>query len=204
MSNQPDSKEERRQFFRLDVDIIFDYVLLDNKEKVSAFEKKSGALNSIHNLHRDLKNLDGSLAKSMPTLQMRQPEVADYVRLLNQKIDLFANFLTTEIMPHTVLKGEDNKLTRVNLSAGGLAFQEKNSLSIGTQMKIKIILMPSYESVVTKASVVSCLKVDEDSETPYRISIQFDDLSDSSEQILVKYMYHLQIAQRQAARDQKK
>lgn len=189
------SGKERRNYVRMDDNIILDFVVLDKQSKNNKFKREAQAYELFEALDKEMKSIDIANNKLLAEVSARDAFIAEYFRVLNEKINLLSNFLSTGILAKLLLNADQKATSKVNLSAGGLAFIHDKHIPMGTRLKFKFILLPTYECIIADGHVVTCIDVEDDH---YKLAIQFDELSDLDEQKIVRHIQHNQIAKRHA------
>jgi hypothetical protein len=124
-------------------------------------------------------------------LERSQPDVADYLRIIDTKIDLIAQAITMQ-----GFQFKDNDTRNVNISATGMAFNCDELFNKGDYLEIKILLISSLVAIVTYAKVVYCKTAPvSDSHFPYFVGIDFIDMKDDDRELLIKYVVKKQLQQ---------
>ena len=197
MDDFSSDNQERRNFYRLNDHIIFDYCVLDanNSETPQlAFDP----IVELQSIGHELRELDTENQPHIQAISSRHPNISESLRLVNKKIDTLFNFLSQELIAKFILKIDARETHYVNLSAGGLAFSCAEALTANQVIFCKIILKPSLDCVLTKAEVVACTpQKDTECARPYRVSVKFIDLSHNDEQLIARYIFQKQIHTRQ-------
>lgn len=179
------STPERRNFFRIDQDIIFEYRPVDvhfveNNEAEAAFESDPSMT-----LLAELRKIDKEAQKTLKVLSEKQRLLSDYLQRLNKKVDLIAR--------HSMFNmGKDQQAQRLNLSEGGLAFESNRALYKGNFLVLRLIFLPSYTPVIVFARVTRCDNV----ENRHKVAAKFHQLSDNDRQVIARQILKAQVAQR--------
>lgn len=176
---------ERRQHFRIEDKVYFDYKVL---EPGSCYSDKSveddllgqGGQRYLETMHY-FQNLDYELAELTQALALKEPAVAHYLNLINAKIDFLVRNLTI---------GEKTRLRKVNISLGGMSFKSKDPISEKTYLKIVIYTKPKMVPILINAFVVYSQYL---SPTRYRTAVQFESLTYEQEQLLSQHIMHAQV-----------
>jgi len=183
----PKPRDERREYFRIDDSILVSWRLIGAPEKrqgdAGLEELAEGSFTIITRLQAVSRHLSVSLHR----IEQRDPDIADYLKALDEKITLVAqNFLADEVgMTGQVAKS-------VNLSAGGLALDSRESLAVGDQVEIKLLLLPSYTGVVALGEVIRVAQDTETPDHPYRLHINFTHIRDSDRDALIGHILRRQ------------
>ena len=196
MSDSQPEGQERRNFYRLNDDIIFDYCVLDeitdNAERLA-----HEPILELQRAASQLRELDAENQLRLQEINTHHPNIGNALRTMNKKIDVLYEFLSQELLAKFILKIDERECRYINISAGGIAFSTDELLEENTPIQCKMILKPSYDCVLAKASVVSCIKQQQsDLERPYRVSVKFHNLSNQDEQVLARYIFQRQVSER--------
>lgn len=190
---------ERRHFFRLDDDVIFEYRPISDDDDAADFGKDEPIISCMHILD-DIREIDALGQPALQRIAMHNPSIADYFRVNNKKIEMLTRFLTEELLAKFVLRADERETQTVNISAGGIAFNTNEALAVNSLVKVKTILLPTYDCILATAVVVGC-KQEEDS---FRISSKFLQLADVDEQKIIRHIYSLQLKQHQQNKEKNK
>lgn len=177
---------ERRQSFRIQHDLIFNYKPIDahtaeHSEPESAVDRSASV-----QLLSELRRIDTELAYTAKALKDQHRLLADYLQKLSNKVDLIAR--------HSIFAGAPDKqhAERISISEGGVAFLCERALYKGNFLVLQIIFLPGYTPVIVFAQVSRC-----DAEADkYRVAAEFHRLRESDRQELAKQMLKAQASQR--------
>ena len=182
------SQNERRRYYRIDDYVALKVVALSEAELADrlAQSERDDASTLLMNrlrLQRD---------KHLPNLraaQQRYPEIASYLVLLEEQIELLARVVTNQQddLP-------DSPTDPVNLSAQGIRFNHATPMEAGDAMELHIKLFPSLVRVVVQGHVVNCAAIgaDEGGEE-FSIAADFTHIREEDRELLVKHIHRLQI-----------
>lgn len=181
---------ERRQHFRIEDQIYFDYKILNpgncyTEQSVQDDLMGNGSQRFLETMNY-FQSLDYELAELTQTLALKDPSIAHYLNILNAKIDFLVRHLTL---------GEKTTLKRVNISLGGMSFKTKEKITEKTQMKIVIYTKPKMVPIILNAIVVYSQYI---SQHHHRTAVQFEGLTEEQEQLLSQ---HIMLAQVQNHED---
>jgi len=182
------SIKERRDFFRVSQDVLFDFKIIDaytaeNSEAGMEFED-TVSLHLINELHK----LDKDNIQSLRLLTEKNRMLGDYLRSLSNKIDLIAR--------HALFAQDENKrdrpTERINLSEDGIAFVTERAIYKGNYLVIRLIFLPQYIPVVVFAKVVRC----EAKNRFYQVAAKFHRISETDRQDLSRQILKAQVKQK--------
>lgn len=182
--------EDRRGFFRIDDEVSLFYKKIDEKQVVEPHHVSDNILTSC-SLSTALEMVSQDSALLLHRLEKNQPEVADYLRLLDTKIDLIAQAVMMQ-----GFQVKENDTRNVNVSATGIAFNCEELLKAGDHLEIKMMLISSMAVIVTYGRVVYCNKgQSNDSQYPYFVGVDFINMKDEDREMLIKYVVKKQLQQ---------
>lgn len=177
----PTSPSDRREFFRVDDDVIFDVQPVDTQ---TAMHSNASSLNHQGPEWQVLEALaatDQKAQAALLSLATQQPALANYLNLLNNKIDLIAR--------HTVFSSYQHlPKTRISLSEDGIAFKNPRVLYKGSYVLLRIIFLPHFAPVVTFAQIIRC----ESRDNSYNVAAKFFKLDASLQQLIAKALIKAQ------------
>jgi len=176
---------ERRGFFRIVDDVILTYRLVERAEYEQLPDKRSNRDTSAFNLKAKFAALDRSLRPILNRLEERSSDLACYLNMLNEKLDLLADILVTQEKDASNLPSQE-----VDLSAGGMSFQVQKPIEAGSILKLRMLLQPSGIGIETYAKVVYC-KPDgkfRPGGFPYRIGVEFRHMRDEDSDLITRHV----------------
>ncbi|MGZ4993039.1 MAG: PilZ domain-containing protein [Methylobacter sp.] len=182
--------EDRRGFFRIDDEVNLFYKKIDEKLVNEPHHVSDNILSSC-SLSTALGTVSQESAMLLHRLEKNLPEVADYLRLIDTKIDLLAQAV---MMQGFQFKESDTR--NVNISASGLAFNCEEALKENDYLEIKILLISCMAVIVTYGRVVYCKNIESNGgEYPYFVGVNFINMKDDDREMLIKYVVKEQLQQ---------
>lgn len=176
---------ERRQHFRIEDQIYFEYKVLESgscySEQALIDELLGQAGQRYLETSRYFRSLDYELAELTQSIGLKEPALAHYLNLLNAKIDHLTRYLT--MSDKTVLR-------KVNISLGGMAFRTREHLADKSCLKVVIYTKPRMVPIIINAHVVYSEPL---SPSYHRTAIQFENLSHEQEQLLSQHIMYAQV-----------
>jgi hypothetical protein len=191
-----ETQSERRAYFRIDDTIKISFRIIeptDSDPEHAEFEPGEDGFTIMTRLQA----IDRQISAALRRIEQRNPDVADYLKALDEKINLIAqSFLVEE----STLTEQPSRA--VNLSAGGLALDNPVSLEVGTKVQLKLMLLPSYTGVVAIGKVVGVEQSAEDPDYPYRLHINFVHIPENGRDALIRHILRRQGAMLRQQREQ--
>src|SRR5690606_34257372 len=131
-----DVEKERRRYFRIEDEIILFFREIAPDEIPDNRSPREFPLDSFA-LSASLDLLTQESRKLLRRVERDSPEIGDFLKVLERKIDLIARtFLNYEAnLPEQCPQ-------RVNLSASGLSFDVDKPCAAGKVLEIKMVLQP--------------------------------------------------------------
>lgn len=182
--------DERRRFFRIDDAINLYYKIVDEQDVIAASKMTDDVLSNC-SLVTALDLLDQESRLIMFRLEKNEPEIAEYLKALDSKVNLLAQAVMRQ--------GNDFSEATVcntNISASGLAIEIDHSIEVGDYLEIKLLLTSCIAVILVYGKVVYCKKnTEEDAAMPYQVGIDYINLNDQDREILIKHIVKRQMQQ---------
>jgi hypothetical protein len=182
--------EERRGFFRIDDEVSLFYKKIEETKVAEPHQISDNILNSC-SLSTALDMLSQDTAILLHRLEKNQPDVAEYLRLLDSKIDLVAQAVMMQ-----KFEVSESETRNVNVSATGMAFNCEIAFKEGDYLEIKMLLISSMAVIVTYGRVIYCQSgQSNDTRYPYFIGVDFINMKEEDREMLIKYVIKKQLQQ---------
>ena len=189
-NNNMTKTEDRRGFFRIDDEVNLFYKKIDEKLVNEPHHVSDNILNSC-SLSTALETVSEESTLLLHRLDKNLPEVADYFRLIDTKINLLAQAIMMQ-----GLQVKENDTRNVNMSATGIAFNCEEALNENDYLEIKILLISCMTVIVTYGRVVYCKNSQSnDDRYPYFVGVNFIKMKDDDREMLIKYVVKEQLQQ---------
>lgn len=179
---------ERRQYFRIDDHIYFEYRIIKPGEYCSDITFTNQVLGESNHKYIEatqyFQNIDYELSELSQTISAKEPAIVHYLNLLNAKIDFLARQLLMNNKTH---------LRKVNISLGGMSFKTDEHIKENTTLKIIIYTKPQMIPIIIDATVIYSQYQNEKN---YRTSVTFNTLTHEQEQLLSQHILLAQVKNR--------
>ncbi len=177
--------QERRNFYRVDQSVIFEYRNIDVHTAENGDPEACFGDDTSMQLIMELRRVDKEAQKTLKIISDKQHLLADYLQRLNSKIDLIAR--------HSMFtSNKENQSQKLNLSEGGVAFECSRALYKGNYLVLRLIFLPSYLPVIVFAKVIRC-QSDGDC---HKVAAKFHNLTDNNRQVLTRQVLKAQVMKR--------
>ena len=187
--NLTDAKE-RRRFFRIDDAINLYYKVVDEQDVIAASKMSDDVLSNC-SLVTALDMLDQESRMLMFRVEKNEPEIAEYLKIMDSKINLLAQAVMRQ--------GNDfseSNMFNTNISASGLAIEIEHSIGVGEYLEIKLLLTSCIAVILVYGRVVYCKENNQNNASmPYQVGIDYINLNDQDREVLIKHIVKRQMQQ---------
>jgi hypothetical protein len=181
---------DRRRFFRINDEVDLYFRKIAEQEALETSHIDENVLTGAA-LPQIMAAVEREMSSLLKRVEAAQPEAAQYLKLLNYKVDMLAQCL----LQQNDLAREKNSC-HVNLSASGLAFGSEQALNEGDFLELKILLPASRALVTTCCRVVQCRQNPaKEQRYPYVVSVDYMNMKEEDREILIKHVITRQLAQ---------
>lgn len=185
-----EASQDKRRYFRVDDTINLTYKLVDESRLQTGSHVSTDVLGSC-SLASAMDVLNKEALALVPRLERRDPELFEYLRIIDNKINLLAQALN----PRGEEFGEQD-MREVNLSASGVAFGNRKAIAEGSLLELRMLLTSSLVVIVAIAKVVQCKDVSADNpEQPYWICTEYLNMAEEDRELLIKHAIKKQMQQ---------
>lgn len=192
-------EDERRRFFRIEDLVHLTFRVIDDAELAYKADLLEKGLVEQFMINSSLAAVTADMAATLRKIEVNDPDVAQYLKSLDQKIDMIGRaFMVDEV------NAQDNKASAVNLSASGIAFHHEKQIQEGTNLEIKMMLMPSNAGILTYGKVISNEAVEGADGSDYQVRVDFTHLREEDRDLLIRHVIRKQgdmLRERRIARE---
>ncbi len=160
------SSSEGRSAFRIDDNILLSLRIIPDdqiEETLKRFPENYAELQLLNNFSDSTKSLTDQFA----LVRRRYPEVAKYLKILDDKINTLARrqFATCSVIP-------DLCWYEVNISASGIRFNHDEQLKLGSYLEFRLQLSQVSKYILAYGKSVRCEQSSENMDQ-YSIAVEF-------------------------------
>lgn len=185
-----DDTEERRRFFRVNDTINLHHKLIDEFD-LNKLSHVSNDILSTCSLATALDVLAQDSKNLFTRVERRDPEIAEYLKVLDTKINLIAQAI--------IIQNEnyfEHDTREVVMSATGLAFSNESAIKIGQLLELRILLTSCLAVIVAFARVVRCRDISNTNpKQPFEICVEYINLTVDEQELLIKHVVKKQLQQ---------
>lgn len=183
MSETSSDGAERRQYFRYTDRVSLRYRVLEDEEFIRFDENFEAERSKLSSISSTLAATNSQMLRLLERGRSNAPELATYIEHLNEKVDLIIKHFTPLLdeMP-------DEPSHTVSLSGSGIAFNEANSLPLGTKLEVRLLLFPEYYSILTLGQVVRCSPHRELGSPTHDVGVEFVRIAEPDRDLIIRHL----------------
>lgn len=181
--------EDRRRFFRIDDAVNLYYRIVDEQTVLNASNTSDDVLSSC-SLVTALDVLGQESRAVMYRIEKKDSEVAEYLKLMDSKINLLAQALLQQSNDLS-----ESKICNTNLSASGLAIEVDTPIKHGEFIEVKLFLSSCVSVILLYGKVVYCKQNSQTNSSSYQVGVDYINLKDDDREILIKHIVKRQMQQ---------
>jgi len=185
-----ESFTEKRRYFRVNDTISLLHRVIKEDQIAAASHVSHDVLSSC-SLVAALDMLNQEAAALAPRLDRRDPEMFEYLKILDSKINLIVQSLNP---PHDEFSEHDKR--DVSLSAAGVAFNNEKAIPVGTLLELRMLLTSCLAIIIVFGRVVHCKDISENNlQQPYEIRVDYINIKEADRELLIKHVIKKQMQQ---------
>lgn len=179
-----DAAGERREYFRIDDQVLLNLRPITEAEAVSVHERILERVPDRFTVAANFAVNSRATARLLHGLSSSSPDAARYMKLLDQKVNQLARLFVLE----EVERG-DYPLLNVNLSAGGLVFPSRSEFTEGDLLEMRMVLYPDMMGILTVARVVYCERLaQQPGDFPWQVAVEYVHIRESDRDLLCSHI----------------
>jgi len=179
--------EERRRFFRIEDEIYLEVTVVNEQDYKIAPQELATVQQSAFALSATFASMNHNHLPMMNSIRAGYPEIAQYLDLMNRKLDSLSQHLLEEQLP---CSGE-NKI-KVNISASGISFESDQTYSINQPLMLRLVLLPEKIGIEVFGRVVNTQAMTE-SDNKTQISVDLEHIRNEDQELLIKHNLNKQM-----------
>lgn len=179
--------EERRRFFRIEDDICLEVSIVTEQEYTNAPQLLANIKQSAFSLSASFATINHDHLPMMNSIRSSYPEIAQYLDLMNRKMDSLSQYLLDEALPCP-----DKNKVKVNISASGLAFESSQTYRLNQPLKLRLVLLPEKIGIEVFGRVVNT-QVIPGTDNKTQLSVDFEYLRNEDQELLIKHNLNKQM-----------
>lgn len=186
---------EKRQFFRIQHDVIFNFKAVSTDAVSHVTAEQHFDHSSTLGLFSQFQQLDNDLHSTLEIIRQDNLGIADYLDMLNQKM----NLLSQQLISNEAVSTNDSESGRIDLSQGGIGFDSPLSLGIESWVAVKLVFLPAYTGLLTYAQIT---RNQIQSDGSYLIGARFHQLNEEQQRLLARQVMQAQLMEKRQQKSQ--
>lgn len=180
-------QDERREYFRIKNWIIINHEIVESIDDTSHSNQTMIQSSPRITLLQELSQLENDNQSYLGSLAGKQSQLGNYLISMNKKMLLLTRFVIQS------LNTDNQDLTEVDISGGGIRFKTHKKLNLDQIVKLEIVLVPECVGLEAYSRVVDCNPV-EDSDL-FEVALIFVKLKEADREAIIKHVFTLQSQQ---------
>jgi hypothetical protein len=189
---QATDDNNRRSFYRLQDRVYIEFLPITKEKAETILASKQIMTPRQDEDSMYLDSLNRQMGSLMATVRSEHSGVAQYLDVMNKKIDFVAGMLFFERFRNSAGQKKALRTNTVDISEGGLSFNSKVPYKNETYFQMKIIIVSARVGIECIACVVSCTAKKRGDLNYYRIGVQFPFLPEEDRRSLTRYIMERQ------------
>lgn len=181
---------EKRRYFRVSDTISLLYKIVDDFDIDQLSHISDDVLENC-SLAAALEVLNEDTRMLAPRLERRDPELFEYLKIIDTKINLIVQALIRDNEQFAKHDKHD-----VSLSGSGLAFRNQHPIEVGRILELRMMLTSCLAVIVSYGRVVDCREIiQRNPEQPYEISVEYINMKEEDREVLLRHVVKKQLQQ---------
>lgn len=191
MSSSLDSGDERRRFFRINdtIGVAYRSLLAEELNQDTAIVASQVSSNP----QVLLEAADKTIQTLLPLVRVQQPEVAQLLEAMDQKLSYLVDQLEVE---SRLVERIAHRVHEVNISACGMALVVDEPLAPGLVLALDLVLRPADVHIHTRGVVVACKLAEKDQaeamQGTHYVRMEFRGMGLSDQELLIQHIVQRQ------------
>jgi hypothetical protein len=181
---------DKRDYYRIKDRVLLEFKIIDPAIVEEGSDFPISVSPEFHLLN-ELHHIDSESLGLLHAIAEKDRNIATYMSAINHKIELLASVIAGSSEDLDEVRPQD-----ATLGEGGLSFNHKEPVELGSKLAIKLTLLPSYAGLLLYGRVVNC---NEHIKGDYLLNIEFENINDNNRQLIARHVLHYQAKARRAA-----
>ena len=181
--------KEKRRYFRVNdtINLVFKVI---SEQQIQQHSHVSNNVLGSCSLSAALEVLSHETAALAPRLERRDPEMFEYLKLLDSKINLIAESLSPQQNEFSERDKRD-----VSLSAAGVAFMHDEAIAVGTLLEMQMFLTSCLAIIIAYGRVVQCKTLSVAGQQQFAVCVEYINMHEEDRELLIKHVIKKQMQQ---------
>ncbi len=190
-------EDNRREYFRVKDRALLELHQLSNEDESSHSTDELETIfadSPASNLINQLAQVDKQNKTLLQLIGQKQPEIANYLKGVDKKIDLIAHFLSFSSDIDI-----DQYLTTLDYGEGGMSFNADGAYEVDSLLAAKVTFLPNFTILKAFIKVLDCQT--QENGKYCKVSCEFHQLTDGQRQLIAQQVLKVQQTERRTKPD---
>jgi len=198
MSERLNGCDERREFFRIDDEVVMEYRLVQADQVTAVRERLADRVPDGFTVAATFQTNSRTMNRMLQGFSASNPDLSRYLRMMDQKLNHLARLFVMSEM-----QADEQQRVIVNLSAGGMTFPSRQELSPGQLLEMRFAMVPDMLGILCVAKVVYCQRTAVGAgEHPWQIAVEYEVIRESDRDLLCSHIMQRETELRRLAREE--
>lgn len=198
MTTENPNPEERREYFRIDNEVIIDYEKIPAEQVESVRERLADRVPDGFTVAATFQTNSRTMNRMLQGFSAKNPDLARYLKMMDQKMNHLARLFVMGEM-----EADEHQRVMVNMSAGGMTFPSDAEFKPGDLLSLRFALMPEMMGILCVARVVYCERsAVGTSDHPWQVAVEYDVIRETDRDLLCSHIMARETELRRLAREQ--
>ncbi len=198
MADEKTQSQERREYFRIDNEVIIDYEKIPADQVEAVRERLADRVPDGFTVAATFQTNSRAMNRMLQGFSAKNPDLARYLKLMDQKLNHLARLFVMGEM-----EAEEHQRVMVNMSAGGMTFPAQSEFNPGDLLSLRFALMPEMMGILCVARVIYCERAAVgNSDYPWQIAVEYDVIRETDRDLLCSHIMARETEMRRLAREQ--
>jgi len=180
--------DDRRRYFRIHDNVSLKYRVVQNIDIDTEIKRTEHEEKNIAELKTAFNCIEAKIMSKMEHLEEVSPLIADILGLYDIKLSLLKNMIMhTEDHESSIAETQ-----KVNLSASGISFESNTPINEDVNLKMELVLFPTFTFIPVYARVVDCRKKIDDNLYRFNIATNFIGISERDQEKIMQHILGIQ------------
>jgi hypothetical protein len=172
------SQDDRRQYYRIEDRVPMRLTAVVGANVAPDMKQLENEIPSSFKLINTLQEIESEASVNLSSLQGTNPEIVEYLRTLNQRLDLIGGYIAEQEFD----KAKNNE--SVSLSGNGFRLINKESFKIGTILLVEMLLPYKRTGIHCYGKVVECSP----EEDGFSIAVTYETIREVDREAIIRHV----------------
>lgn len=183
MEHETIKSDDRREYFRLDDEVLLDYARVDETQIAALRERIFDRVVDRFTVAATFATSSRTMSRILSSFSAGQPDLARYLKMMDQKLNQLARLFVIEEM-----NAGEHSVTQVNLSAGGMVFPSTTEFSPDDKLQLRLALLPAMTGILAIVRVIYCERSAQGNGLPWQVAVEYEHIRESDRDLIASHI----------------